>query len=156
MIRQLYRFALLALLAMAATTPITAHATTHDVVHVWKTSGCGCCLAWITHLRESGFEVTAENVSSGTLIQHKIDSGVPQRMASCHTGHVAGYVVEGHVPAREIKRLLAERPDAIGLAVPGMPIGSPGMEVGDTKQAYNVYLIRDDGTVDVFATYEGL
>lgn len=127
----------------ASAPPVTVH----------KTATCGCCTAWIDHLEKHGFETIPHDMSQGALTQKKMESGVPREMASCHTGVVAGYVIEGHVPARDIERLLEERPDAIGLAVPGMPIGSPGMTMGDMTDPYNVYLIRRDGAAEIFASY---
>ncbi|MFD0858612.1 DUF411 domain-containing protein, partial [Roseovarius aquimarinus] len=92
--------------------------------------------------------------SFGTLLtRHKIDAGIPDAMMSCHTGEIEGYVIEGHVPPADIRRLLAQRPDAIGLAVPGMPYGSPGMGPEDQREAYDVFLIRRDGSTEVFSSY---
>ena len=115
-------------------------------VEVKKTNGCGCCRAWMEHLEENGFSPTAEDMFAAVLIRYKLDNGVPQPMVSCHTAKVAGYVIEGHVPAADIRRLLEERPDAVGLAVPGMPLGSPGMDFGDDREAFDVYLIKKDGS----------
>ncbi len=122
-------------------------------VDVKKTATCGCCQAWIDHLRQSGFQVTAQNMAMGELMKFKLAHGVSPDLSSCHTGRVGGYTIEGHVPAREIARLLKERPDAVGLTVPGMPIGSPGMEAGSQRDAYQVLLIKRDGKTEVFATY---
>lgn len=130
--------------------PAFAEATSIDVK---KTSGCGCCRSWMNHLEENGFAPTGEDLNGGLLVRLKLDSGVPQRMASCHTAFVDGYVIEGHVPAADIRRLLDERPDAIGLAVPGMPYGSPGMGPEDDREAYDVFLINDDGSTEVFSSY---
>jgi len=123
-------------------------------IHVMKTSGCGCCVAWMDHLEANGFDATGENVPGGMLVQRKIDGGVPPAMTSCHTATVGGYVIEGHVPAADIRRLLSERPDAVGLAVPGMPFGSPGMGPESRREAYDVHLIRKDGTTELFTRYE--
>jgi len=125
------------------------------LIHVRKTNGCGCCLAWMEHLKENGYAPTGEDMFGGSLIRFKLDNGVPQRMVSCHTALVDGYVIEGHVPAADIRRLLKERPDAVGLAVPGMPYGSPGMGPEDDREAYDVFLIRNDGTTEVFTGYPG-
>ena len=100
-----------------------------SVIQVYKTPTCGCCTKWIDHLRAEGFEVKATDLRS--LDQLKAMNGVPQDLAACHTGLVGGYVIERHVPASDIRRLLAEKPDVSGLAVPGMPMGSPGMEHPD-------------------------
>ena len=124
-------------------------------IDVRKTNGCGCCIGWMDHLEENGFAPTGEDVIAGLLSQFKRDSGVPQGMTSCHTALVDGYVIEGHVPAEDIQRLLIERPDAVGLAVPEMPLGSPGMDQGRRSEAYDVFLIRKDGSTDVFASHSG-
>ena len=122
-------------------------------IDVRKTNGCGCCLSWMKHLKESGFAPTGEDMFGGSLVRFKLDNGVPQRMVSCHTALVDGYVIEGHVPASDIQRLLDERPDAVGLAVPGMPYGSPGMGPEDDREAYDVFLIRGDGSTEIFSSY---
>jgi len=123
-------------------------------IHVVKGRGCECCEAWVEYLREQGFRVTDE-VSMGTLlIRFKMDHGIPPEAFSCHTGLVDGYALEGHVPAREIRRLLQERPDAVGLAVPGMPYGSPGMGSEEDRDAYEVLLVGRAGELTVFASYE--
>ena len=115
---------------------------------VYKTPSCGCCNLWVDHMREAGFEVDARNLND--LIPVKIDAGVPPRMSSCHTALIDGYVVEGHIPAEHVKRLLEERPDVIGIAVPGMPIGSPGME-GIGARPYQVLSWDREGNVEVYA-----
>lgn len=140
----------LALLAVSA-APAWAQET---AIHVVKGTGCECCNAWVAYLRQEGFSVTEEERYGTLLMTYKSDVGVPQRMISCHTGMVDGYVLEGHVPVTEIRRLLDERPDAIGLAVPGMPYGSPGMGPEDEREAYEVLLINRDGTGEVFARYD--
>lgn len=123
-------------------------------IHVIKGMGCECCEAWVAYLREQGFAVTDE-VSMGTLlIKRKLDLGIPAKAFSCHTGIVDGYALEGHVPAADIRRLLSERPDAIGLAVPGMPYGSPGMGSEDDREAFDVLLILRDQTLSVYTRLE--
>ncbi len=129
-----------------------AEATAIDVK---KTKGCGCCRAWMDHLEENGFAPTGQDLFGGLLVRFKLDNGVPQRMVSCHTALVDGYVIEGHVPSADIRRLLAERPDAVGLAVPDMPLGSPGMDQSRWREAYDVFLIHNDGTTEVFSSYPG-
>lgn len=141
------------LLALALVTSASQATAQSTQAHVMKTNGCGCCLAWMEHLEENGFSVTGENMFGGALVRYKLEQGVPQRMISCHTAEIDGYVVEGHVPAADIKRLLEERPDAVGLTVPGMPLGSPGMDFGDSQEAYDVFLIKSDGSTEVFASY---
>jgi hypothetical protein len=120
-------------------------------VTVHKNASCGCCGSWIEHLRHHGFEVVARNVDNLAPIKQRV--GVPYGKGSCHTAEVAGYFIEGHVPAAEIERLLREKPRAKGLTVPGMPIGSPGMESGDRIDPYEVLLVHDDGTTSVYAKY---
>ena len=133
----------------------TASATTDSVlrvVHVHKSPTCGCCSKWVEHMREQGFQVRTTDTQD--LTQFKRNHGVPAALESCHTALVAGYVLEGHVPAADIKRLLEERPALAGLAVAGMPIGSPGMEVpGTAAQPYEVIAFRNDGRTDVFAKH---
>jgi hypothetical protein len=123
-------------------------------IEVYKSASCGCCTEWVKHLQDNGFTVNARNVPNPSDYREK--HGIPQALGSCHTGVVQGYALEGHVPAREVKRLLAERPTAKGLTVPGMPVGSPGMEVdGMGSDAFDVLLVRADGSHVVFARYEG-
>lgn len=121
------------------------------LVTVHKTPTCGCCNAWIDHLRAEGFAVEAVDVADTTPVARRL--GVPDELRSCHTAEVRGYAIEGHVPAAEIRRLLAERPDDAGLAVPGMPLGSPGMEVDGRSQSYEVILFDGNGSRTVFANY---
>ena len=122
------------------------------LVTVYKTPTCGCCRAWVDHLRDSGFRV--ETVDRVDLTMVKSANGVPERLASCHTATVGGYVVEGHVPAEDIRRLLRERPAVAGLAVPGMPVGSPGMEVPGTRaDRYDVLSFDRAGVTSVFASH---
>ena len=124
------------------------------LIDVYKSPTCGCCSKWVDHLREEGFEVRTTDTND--LADFKASHGVPTQVESCHTALVAGYVVEGHVPASDIERLLRERPGIRGLAVPGMPIGSPGMEVPGTKgQPYDVLAFDNDGRTEVFATHGG-
>lgn len=136
---------LIALTFMALT--FTAGAAAQDIL-VHKSPWCGCCAAWVEHLEENGFDVTVREHENMTPI--KVEAGVPDELYSCHTAHIEGYVIEGHVPAADIARLLAERPDAQGLAVPGMPAGSPGMEVPGFSQPYDVILF-DGAERTVFA-----
>ncbi len=118
-------------------------------VTAYRSPTCGCCELWVEHMRAAGFAVDVKTVSDmGTV---KKEAGVPVGGGSCHTAHVGPYFVEGHVPASDIKRLLAEQPDAKGLTVPGMVAGSPGMEQGGVSQPYDVLLVGKDGTTTVFA-----
>lgn len=137
--------------AAVAAVPALAGATQ---IQVAKTSGCGCCVAWMEHLEEHGFDPRGENMFGGALVRLKMDLGIPPEMVSCHTAQVAGYVIEGHVPAADIRRLLEERPEAVGLAVPDMPLGSPGMDFGQRSEPYEVHLVRPDGSTEVFSRYE--
>lgn len=107
------------------------------------------------HLEENGFEPSGEDMFAALLIRFKIDNRIPQSMMSCHTAVVGDYVIEGHVPAADIQRLLRERPDAVGLAVPEMPLGSPGMDQSDWREAYDVFLIMDDGSTEIYTSYPG-
>lgn len=122
-----------------------------EAVTVYKSPTCGCCTAWIEHLEDNGFEVEARDVRD--VVPHKIEHGVTPRLASCHTAVVDGYVIEGHVPASDIKRLLAERPAVKGLSVPGMPVGSPGMEQGDRVDPYDVLSFDAEGETEVYSSY---
>jgi hypothetical protein len=123
-------------------------------VAVWKSPTCGCCNDWITHLEENGFQVQRHDTGNASA---RVRLGVPPGLGSCHTAEVAGYALEGHVPAREVRRLLAERPaDVIGLAVPGMPLGSPGMDgpaYGGRRDPYEVLLVRKDGSTVPYQSY---
>jgi hypothetical protein len=120
-------------------------------ITVYKTPTCGCCGKWVDHLRESGFTVITKEMDN--LSGVKAENGVPRELSSCHTGVVDGYVIEGHIPADIILRLLKERPDVKGIAVPGMPAGSPGMEVPSGEvQPYAVMTFDDEGNTEVFAT----
>lgn len=142
-----------AALALKLPPPAGALAATRPQVVVYKDPLCGCCDYWVDHIRDAGFPVVAHDTAEMAAI--KARHGVPRALASCHTGLVDGYVLEGHVPAGAFERLLAERPQAIGLAVPGMPIGSPGMEVeGMPPDVYDVVLFGE-GPPRHFARYRG-
>ena len=121
-------------------------------ITVYKSPTCGCCKKWVDHLEENGFEVKSYDVRD--VVSHKMRMGVPPALGSCHTALVDGYVIEGHVPADDIKRLLQQRPAVSGLAVPGMPIGSPGMEQGNRRDPYEVLSFTEDGSSSVFATHQ--
>ena len=122
-------------------------------IHVVKNPQCGCCNAWIEILTDKGFNVTTEDRSGSLLTEFKIESGVPENMISCHTAKIDGYFIEGHVPPSDIKRLIVDRPDALGLAVPAMPYGSPGMGPEGKREAYDVFIVKSDGTTEVFQHY---
>ena len=134
------------------TTPGVAE-TPSPSIEVWKSATCQCCGKWVTHLEVSGFAVKTNAADNATLDKIKRAAGIGEKLDACHTAKIDGYVVEGHVPASDIKRLVAERPDAIGLTVPGMPVGSPGMEQGGKTEPYDVLLIKKDGTTEIFASH---
>ena len=140
--------------SLTALAPHLGLAQGQLAIHVVRDRNCGCCEAWVRILQADGFEVTTENSFGTLLIRHKLDNGIPQEMISCHTGEIDGYMIEGHVPPADIRRLLSERPDAVGLAVPDMPYGSPGMGPEDSREAYDVFLIRHDGSTEMFTRYE--
>lgn len=129
-----------------------AYADAGPAVEVWKDPTCGCCKDWIALLRKAGFAVTSHDSGNAAV---RAKAGIARQYGSCHTALVGGYAVEGHVPVREIQRLLRERPDAIGLAVPGMVVGSPGMEQGGRVDPYSVLLLHRDGGSSSYAKYSG-
>lgn len=136
-------------MALAAVPAFAAGAL--PTVEVFKNPSCGCCGAWVDHLKAAGFEVKVTMVDDTSVARKKY--GLPDRFGSCHTAVVAGYVVEGHVPAADVKKLLAMKPVAIGIAGPGMPVGSPGMEMGSRKDPYQVLLVDKQGRERVFSSY---
>jgi len=117
---------------------------------VWKTPWCGCCGSWVDHMRAAGFRIQVKEAEDLDMVKQM--AAVPESLQSCHTARVGGYTVEGHVPAEDVFRLLEERPDAIGLFVPGMPSGSPGMENGE-HDPYDVLMLMGDGEVEVFSSH---
>jgi len=138
-------------LALLIVVPAIADPT--ETVTVYRSPSCGCCTKWVEHMQEAGFEVEMHEVSDVTSIKRM--NGLPARLASCHTALVGGYLVEGHVPAADVKRLLAEKPKIAGLAVPEMPIGSPGMEMPGVKaKPYDVLAFDSDGRTEVYRHYE--
>lgn len=140
-----------ALLVFAAVA-LVAQRPASPVVEVYRDPGCGCCLAWVEHLKAAGFAVNVSEKSD--LAEFKTAHGVPAKARSCHTALVGGYVLEGHVPAAEVQKLLKDRPAVVGLAVPGMPVGSPGMEVKGAKPAaYDVITFDKQGATTVYASY---
>jgi len=140
-------------LATLAMTLLPAAAFSASL-EMMTTGGCACCHAWARHLREAGHEVVVKDLAMGQLMKMKLDAGLPAALTACHTAKVEGYLIEGHVPERDVRRLLDERPDALGLVVPGMPIGSPGMESGNKREPYEVLLLKKDGSTEVFARYD--
>lgn len=129
----------------------TADTGNPRLVQVWKSATCGCCGQWIEHLRAAGFDVEAHDVANLPSVKDRY--GVPPSLRACHTALVDGYLVEGHVPAEDLERLLDERPQVAGLAVPGMPVGSPGMEMGDRTEPYDVLTFAGDGTTTVYSSH---
>lgn len=119
-------------------------------VTVYKSATCGCCGKWVDHMRDAGFNVKVRNVPDVSVYKKKF--GIPVGVGSCHTAIVDGYVVEGHVPADVVRRMLDEKPDILGIAVPGMPIGSPGMEQSGHADSYDVVTIDAEGNTSVYAT----
>jgi len=133
--------------------PAVLIAATKPQITVYKTASCGCCKDWIVHLEQNGFAVLAHDVPGTGPYRERY--GVPRALASCHTAVIDGYAIEGHVPADDIKRLITEKPKARGLSVPGMPVGSPGMEVrGERRDAFDVVLFDDDGRRQIYRHYE--
>lgn len=135
-----------------AHSPVPPGAATQSLLVVHKNPSCGCCVAWIEHMRGAGFAVQVHDHDDMGPIKQRV--GVPYAKGSCHTAEIDGYFIEGHVPAADVQRLLAERPDARGLAVPGMPAGSPGMELPDgTVHPYTVELVHRDGSTTGYARH---
>lgn len=142
---------LLALSAFAS-SPVWA-ASSMPMVQVWKSPTCGCCKDWVRYMEANGFSVEVNDTGNNS-VRHRLK--MPVKYGSCHTAKIGDYVIEGHVPAEDIKRVLKEAPDAIGLAVPGMPVGSPGMDgkvYGGRSDAYDVLIIETDGSARVFKSY---
>lgn len=141
---------LVALLMLALLGAGSAAASAAEIVDVYKSPNCGCCGKWIDHMKDAGFEVRTHNVMDVPLARKTL--GMPERFGSCHTAKVGGYVVEGHVPAADVQRLLKEKPKAVGIAVPSMPPGSPGMESAKPVP-YNTLLVQAGGEATVFAKH---
>ncbi len=126
-----------------------------ETLHVYKTATCGCCGKWVEHMEAHGFDVAVHEMSQAELADVKAKKGIGSELQSCHTAEIGGYLVEGHVPADDLKRLLKQKPDGVkGIAVPGMPIGSPGMEMEDRPaEAYDVVTFDAAGETEVFASH---
>jgi hypothetical protein len=139
-----------AFLTMALCVGLSAPAFATEVV-VYKSAACGCCKEWVKHMQANGFSVTSHDVDD--VVRYKTANGVPLALGSCHTAKVDGYVIEGHVPASDIKRLLKERPPVRGLAVPDMPSGSPGMEQGGPRDRYDVLTFDKQGNTTVYSRH---
>lgn len=143
------------LLTLALFSPIVGSAQGARIaMEVWKSPTCGCCKDWVTHMENNGFLVQVHDVGNTAARQR---TKIPEKLGSCHTALVQGYAIEGHVPAADVHRLLKDRPKAVGLTVPGMPVGSPGMDgpvYGERKDAYDVLLVGADGRTSVFSRYQ--
>ena len=135
---------------LAVTAAFSSDGLVKDIV-VYKNPNCGCCTKWVNYLEEHDYNVTIEHTRD--VYAEKKRLGVPEKLAACHTAVIDGYVVEGHITHRDIKRLLLFRPDITGIAVPGMPIGTPGMERGSSKQPYDVMSFDAKGNVEVFVKH---
>ncbi|WP_298451915.1 DUF411 domain-containing protein [uncultured Marinobacter sp.] len=146
--KQILGMALTATLGFSA--PVVAAGAAQSI-HVYKSPTCGCCTAWVDHMESNGFDV--ETTDTHDMNRVKFEAGISRNLASCHTAFVGDYVIEGHVPAADIHKLIADAPKARGLAVPGMPAGSPGMEMGDRKDHYQVLMFNDKGQTKVFAEH---
>lgn len=138
------------LLGAAMFVPSVAAA---NAITVYKTATCGCCTEWVRHMEQAGFEPTVKDLDGSALLERKRGLGVDQRLSSCHTATINDYVVEGHVPSTDVERLLDERPDVAGIAVPGMPAGSPGMDYGQQSESYDVVAFDRSGKSRVFASH---
>jgi hypothetical protein len=150
--KQFNRRQLLGVLSAVAVAGVRPLAQKGTAIQVYKDPTCGCCALWVEHLRKAGFSATVMDVGDMTAVKDK--HGVPGQARSCHTAIVDGYVLEGHVPSADVQRLLKQRPAVVGLAVPGMPIGSPGMEVAGMKpRPYDVLAFDKSGQTTVFASH---
>lgn len=145
-----FRTALMAI-ASSAFILLSGAAAANPEIEIFKSPSCGCCTKWADYLKDNGFDVKLKETENLNPI--KMSARIPAGKGSCHTAFIDGYVIEGHVPAEDIKRLLEEKPDAQGLTVPGMPVGSPGMEMGARKDAYQVLIFQKDGTTEVFSEH---
>lgn len=136
--------------ALGFSTPLLAAGAAQSI-HVYKSPTCSCCTDWVDHLENNGFDVEVTDTQDMNRV--KFEAGLSRNLASCHTAFVGDYVIEGHVPADDIHRLIANAPNARGLAVPGMPAGSPGMDMGDRKDHYQVLMFNDSGQTKVFSEH---
>lgn len=143
---------LLAAVFLAAAIPLAWGQPAKPVVEVWRSPSCGCCGNWVKHLQENGFATKVHMVEDTSAFRKA--AGIPDKLASCHTAKVGGYAIEGHVPAKDIRRLLAEKPKATGLASGGMPPGAPGMDIPNSPP-FDVLLVKGDGTASVYQRHPG-
>jgi|GEM_PF-553824 len=149
--RSKLRVGMMVTIILMMASAVVSGAETTPLVTVYKSPSCGCCRAWVSHMRSSGFKVEVFNVRDVT--PYKRVNGVTPELMSCHTAIVDGYIVEGHVPAADVYRLLQQRPAVKGIAVPGMPVGSPGMEMGSRKDPYSVISFDEAGKTSIFARH---
>lgn len=152
-LRRRYLLAALPLLGTALVAPRLVRAATGTPIEVWKDPHCGCCHDWIAHMQAHGFSATIHDTGNNAV---RARLGLPPKLGSCHTALVGGYLIEGHVPASDVRALLQQKPKALGLAVPGMPVGSPGMDgavYGNRLDPYDVLLVARDGSTRVFKSY---
>ena len=136
-----------------AASVVFAQKTAPPTMDVFRSPTCGCCMKWVEHMRQAGFVVKVTDLEQDALDKLKAQQAIPPTAQSCHTGRIAGYTVEGHVPAESVHKLLKDKPQVAGIAVGGMPLGSPGMEVPGRKQPFNVVSFGKDGSTKVFASY---
>ena len=139
--------------AAAASASASPSASAMTPIEVWKDPSCGCCQDWIEHMQANGFSFTVHDTGNNGV---RAQLGLPQKLGSCHTALVGGYLIEGHVPASDVRALLQQKPQALGLAVPGMPVGSPGMDgpaYGNRRDPYDVLLVARDGSTRIFKRY---
>ncbi len=140
-------------LSLAAVCAFASNSFAGGMIEVYKSPSCGCCGLWADIMKQNGFEVKEHMTEA--IIELKAKNSVPLELSSCHTGVIDGYVVEGHVPAEDIKELLAKKPaDVVGISVPGMPLGSPGMEQGGIVEDYDVIAFKKDGSYEIFSRYK--
>lgn len=140
-----------AIVLLAAGVMVSQQAAIAADVVVYKSPSCGCCTEWVKHMRNNGFSVKVHDRNDVSPVKKQM--GVPRQLQSCHTAKVGDYVIEGHVPASDIKRLLKEKPNVVGLTAPGMPHGSPGMDMGPRKDPYDVLTFKHSGQTTVFASH---
>ena len=146
--KSILKLAILSILGV--TMAFASDAPVKDIV-VYRNPECGCCTKWVKYLQDNNYNVTIENTRDVLVVKKRL--GVPEKLAACHTAVIDGYIIEGHITHRDIKRLLLFRPDIKGIAVPGMPVGTPGMERGSTVQSHNVISFDEQGNMKVFAEH---
>ncbi len=135
---------------LSITTFPTSVLASYDALIVNRTETCGCCGAWVESINSAGLRTEVNFVDEQTLGLIKSQLGIPLELSSCHTATIGSYFIEGHVPAEDVARLLKEKPTALGLSVPGMPIGSPGMEMGNNKEPFDTLLVFKNGKIQIF------